>query len=293
MTAAGRTGCGDPKASGMGAPPPRGPYCPRRPDLDEVAVGFTFGCGGEGGGRRASLAAGAARRFGPAFREKSGIDRFPFFFIGTSVGGDGGGPDSASAHRLCKKAADRATNRGEMTDHRPPRADHDPDAERRFLQLVRDHERSLWGICRAYERDPEARRDLYQDVLVELWRSLPSFTGASSPGTWLYRVALNTALGHRRRRARAPEAVEADADLGERVADHRPGPADRLDRLERVDRLHDAIDRLGEVDRALVAMYLDERSYREMAEVLGISEGNVGVRLNRVRKTLGAMLEEV
>ena len=75
------------------------------------------------------------------------------------------------------------------------------DLEQTFLQLVRDNDARLWNICRVYAPDDDARKDLHQDMLVQLWRSLPSFAGQSMPGTWLYRVALNTALAQRRRTA--------------------------------------------------------------------------------------------
>ena len=143
-----------------------------------------------------------------------------------------------------------------------------------------------------YARDVEARKDLYQEIMFQLWRSLPSFAGASSIDTWVYRVALNTALTHVRHRSVQVETpldqdhVEA-ADLASLdAADDTP------DLGEQSERLYAAIDRLGDVDRMLVTMYLDDRSYREMAEVIGISESHVGVKLHRIRKALARSLAE-
>ncbi len=180
-----------------------------------------------------------------------------------------------------------------MTERRPSP---DRERERRFLALVHEHEGRLQRICRIYERDPEARQDLHQEILVQLWRALPSFAGESLPGTWLYRVALNTALGHRRREARRREVPMEDLAPGgveELHADGDPLPVESLVERERRELLHEAIERLDDTGKALVSMYLDECSYREMAEVLGISEGNVGVKLNRIRKALAARLEGV
>ena len=164
--------------------------------------------------------------------------------------------------------------------------------EQRFLALVRENDGRLRHICRVYARDVEARKDLYQEIMFQLWRSLPSFAGASSIDTWVYRVALNTALTHVRRRSVHVETpldqdhVEA-ADLALLdAADDTP------DLGEQSDRLYAAIDRLGDVDRMLVTMYLDDRSYREMAEVIGISESHVGVKLHRIRKALARSLAE-
>jgi RNA polymerase sigma-70 factor (ECF subfamily) len=159
-----------------------------------------------------------------------------------------------------------------------------------FLDLVREYDARLRRICRIYADDPESRKDLYQDILMQVWRTLPSFAGKSSPGTWLYRVALNTALDsarHRTVRSRAREREEVA------LRGQPPQRADeRVERTEAMERLYGAIGRLDEIDRALVLLHLDERSYREIADVLGISESNVGVRLHRAKARLARWLEE-
>lgn len=162
--------------------------------------------------------------------------------------------------------------------------------EQRFLGLVSENEPRLRRISRAYSRDRAESEDLYQEILVQLWRSLPTYRGESAPGTWVYRVALNTALGQRRRQAARPDGP-LDPRHAERVGGG-PRPDDGLERREQLDRLYGAIGQLPEVDRALVMMYLDDHSYREMAEVVGLSESNVGVRLHRIRKRLEAQLTE-
>jgi len=166
------------------------------------------------------------------------------------------------------------------------------DRERTFLSLVRANEARLRRICRVYARDDDSRKDLHQEILLQLWRSLPSFTGAASAHTWLYRVALNTALTHARRHPGRRE-MPLDDDVMH-AADSEPAiiDAELLEDGERLARLHAAIDLLGVVDKMLVTMYLDERSYREMADVLGISESNVGVKLHRVKKALARWLAE-
>jgi RNA polymerase sigma-70 factor (ECF subfamily) len=161
------------------------------------------------------------------------------------------------------------------------------DREQAFLELVRDNEVRLWRVCRVYEDDTESRRDLYQDILVQLWRAMPSFARRAQAGTWLYRVALNTALSHRRRQAGRHETRLADrAD----PVSGTPSAIEQLETAQRLERLHRAIHHLGEVDRMLVTMYLDDRSYREMADVVGISESNVGVKLHRIKRKLAALL---
>ena len=127
--------------------------------------------------------------------------------------------------------------------------------------------------------------------MLQAWQSLPRFQGRASSSTWLYRVALNTALGwHRkenRRQIRQQRIVELD-DLPLAGLD---SPQQAVQR-ELVDRLYAAIRQLNKTEAALVLLYLDDLSYRQMADVLGISESNVGVKLNRAKKTLGKLLNE-
>jgi RNA polymerase sigma-70 factor, ECF subfamily len=165
------------------------------------------------------------------------------------------------------------------------------EREQQFLTLIRSNEARLRRICRVYAFDAEARKDLQQEILLQIWRSLPSFTGASTPETWLYRVALNTALGFSRR-----QSVRREASLPPEAYENAEIATESLDTSmeseEQTARLHAAIERLGSVDRMLVTMYLDDRSYREMADVLGISENLVGVKLHRIRKALATFLTE-
>lgn len=162
--------------------------------------------------------------------------------------------------------------------------------DEQFTELIRENDARLRRICRVYARDPEQERDLYQDILVQVWRSLPSFRGDSAVETWLYRVALNTALGQRRERAtRRETSLQAQPQA---LRARTPAPDQAFESKQRLDRLHGAIDRLGDVEKALVAMYLDGRTYRDMADVLGISANNVGVKLHRIRKRLAAWMKE-
>lgn len=164
------------------------------------------------------------------------------------------------------------------------------DREDRYLRLVRENRGRLRRICRAYADSEAEEEDLFQEILLEAWRSLPSFEGRSKIDTWLYRVALNTALGHERKRDVRREARLQEDELP-RGSDP-PRPDAWAAERRRLDRLYQAIDRLDETDRALVLMYLDERSYAEMAEVLGLTENHVGVKLHRAKKKLSRWLTE-
>jgi len=165
------------------------------------------------------------------------------------------------------------------------------DPEARFRSWLAEHGGAVLRVARAYTLTAEDCQDLAQEILLQVWRSLPRFQDRASPSTWAYRVALNTAMGwhrkERRRRARQRPILEVEDLPG---AD--PDGPQHAARREVVERLHAAIRRLPGADAALVLLYLDGLSYRQMAEVLGISEGLVGVKLHRARRTLAGLMNE-
>ena len=152
-----------------------------------------------------------------------------------------------------------------------------------------EHGSSVMKVARAYTLTSDECQDLAQEILLQAWQSLPNFEGKASPATWFYRVALHTAMNwHRKdkpRRSRQQPllAVQVLAPPG---ADS----AEQALQRETVEQLYHAIHQLPKADAALVLLYLDDLSYREMAEVLGISESNVGVKLNRAKKALSALM---
>jgi RNA polymerase sigma-70 factor (ECF subfamily) len=152
-----------------------------------------------------------------------------------------------------------------------------------------EHSASVLKVARAYTLTSDECQDLAQEILLQAWRSLASFEGKASPATWFYRVALHTAMNWKRkdgpRRTKQQPLVEVQTVVT-------PGgdSAEQAQQRELVERLYAAIHQLPKGDAALVLLYLDELSYREMAEVLGISESNVGVKLNRAKKALGALM---
>ena len=150
--------------------------------------------------------------------------------------------------------------------------------QRRFLDLVTAHQRILHKVCNLYAEGPGDRQDLRQEILLQLWRSFPSFRGDAAVTTWMYRVALNTAL--LRRRKRRPEAPLPDPD---EVA---AAPRDDPEREHEVRALYACIRELPAVDRAIILLYLEEQSYDEIAGTMGLSRSNVSVRIVRAKKRL-------
>lgn len=167
----------------------------------------------------------------------------------------------------------------------------DSDRVALFRRWIADHGPAVSRIARAYTVDPEDGQDLVQEIALQVWRSLPTFDGRADSATWCYRVALNTALGcHRRERRRRGHQRPLGAVA--EPPDHSGGDAPLVEHREAIERLYDAIHRLPKADSALVLLHLDGLSYRQMAEVLGLTEANVGVKLTRARKALRTLLEE-
>ena len=166
----------------------------------------------------------------------------------------------------------------------------DEDHKSLFMNWLGEHGSSVMKVARAYTLSSDECQDLAQEILLQAWRSLPNFEGQASAATWFYRVALHTAMNwHRKdkpRRSRQQPFVEVHA-----VALDRADSADQALLRETVDQLYQAIHQLPKTDAALVLLYLDKLSYREMAEVLGISESNVGVKLNRAKKALSDLMK--
>ena len=162
--------------------------------------------------------------------------------------------------------------------------------ELRFRQWLGEYTGLLLKVVRSFAGEPADQDDLFQEVLLQVWLSLPNFRDDSKPTTWLYRVAFNTALTWKRteKKQRRNLTFLSVAD----VAVPSPPSAEAEESNRILDRLYAAIRALLPAKRALVVLFLDGFSYREIAEVVGISENNVGVSLNRIKKELAASVKE-
>ncbi|GAB4045101.1 RNA polymerase sigma factor [Spirosoma litoris] len=150
-----------------------------------------------------------------------------------------------------------------------------------FIQIVNTHAGILHKICRLYGKEEEDRKDLYQEIVLQLWRSFPTFRQEAQPSTWLYRVALNTAISLVRWQSRRITPVMLDNEL---LTDLQgPGTAEIDDQMHQ---FYKAVEYLSSIEKALVFLYLDGNSYDEIARIMGISNSNVGVKLNRIKAKL-------
>lgn len=164
------------------------------------------------------------------------------------------------------------------------------DHESTFRRWLDEHAGLLFKVVRSFAEGPNDADDLFQEILLQVWLSLPGFRAESKETTWLYRVALNTALAWKRRETKYRRRKRALTVASEFV-DRRAAADGTSATGEEVERLYAAIRALPRADRALVLLYLDQLTYGEMAEVIGISESNVGVRLHRIKQKLADQLK--
>ena len=153
-----------------------------------------------------------------------------------------------------------------------------------FVALIGENDALIRRICRMYMENEEDRKDLYQEIVLRLWKSMPTFRGDSSIGTWIYRVALNTAISYFRREKRKPTAVEISAEQ------QAPGGRFSPDVSEETRLLYRAIDKLTRIERALVLLYLDDKPYEEISGIMGITPNNLRVKMFRIREKLKAIM---
>ena len=152
--------------------------------------------------------------------------------------------------------------------------------ERQFAQTVNEHKRTIYTVCYMFSKDVDEVNDLFQEVLVNLWKGFESFEHRSDIKTWIYRVALNTCISIDRKKKRAASAkVSMDINLFE----------DCDEDTRQVDMLHKRISKLQPFDRAIVLLWLENLSYEEIGQIVGISTKNVSVRLYRIREQLKQM----
>jgi RNA polymerase sigma-70 factor, ECF subfamily len=166
-----------------------------------------------------------------------------------------------------------------------------PADEQPFLELVTENRDRILRVCRVYAWNAADQDDLYQEILCQIWRGLPALKENKFANTWLYRVAINTAISFVRKRAsRLDRVVHFDhADLTRTIESQQTADAKADDRMAS---LYNAIYQLNPVEKALVTLFLEDLTYEQIAEATGISASHVGVMLHRAKKKLSALMTE-
>lgn len=156
-----------------------------------------------------------------------------------------------------------------------------------FDDWLSKHKGLLFKVVRAYAFTTHDQEDLFQEITLQVWDSIPNFRQQSAVTTWLYRVALYSAIAWSKKEKK-------QTDIKQTLAGSGPALSKAVARNDpRLDWIYEQISKLDEIDRSLTLLLLDGFSYREMAEALGISESNVGVKINRIKKHLASLSFEV
>lgn len=150
----------------------------------------------------------------------------------------------------------------------------------KFVVEIDENKGIIFKVCNMYCRNREDKEDLFQDIILQLWRSYSSFKGESKFSTWIYRIAINTAITRLRKETKKEKFIEMDIDELQ-LPIYTASEED-----EKMELMYQAIDQLSEVEKAITMLYIDECNYKEMAEIIGISESNIGFKLNKIKAKL-------
>lgn len=167
------------------------------------------------------------------------------------------------------------------------------ERQKAFTADIQQHQALIFKVCHLYCNSQEDKQDLFQEIVFQLWKSYPSFRGEAKFTTWLYRIALNTAITSIRKNKlnRLTTYVDSWPVQLHRVGQFTEGGqlagADRGREIgEQVEQLNRAMTHLNDIEKSIVLLYLEERSYEEMEDILGISQNNLRVKMNRIKEKL-------
>ncbi len=152
------------------------------------------------------------------------------------------------------------------------------ERELEFTRLVREYKSTIYAVCYMFSNDSDEVADLFQDILVNMWKGFDKFRGESAPKTWIYRIAMNLCISADRKKRRSGEIVPLSVDID-------PYDDSGSD-ARQVRQLYSRINRLGLVDRAIILLWLEALSYDEIGGIIGISAKNVAVKLVRIKEQL-------
>ncbi len=155
------------------------------------------------------------------------------------------------------------------------------EKEKQFENLVREHKRTIYTVCYMFSKNSAEVDDLFQEILIRMWKGFDSFEKRSSARTWIYRVALNAAINNDRKERRRISTVPLTIDIDPYEADD---PS-----TQQIRQLYDRINKLDLIDRSLILLWLEGVTYEEIGAIIGITPSNVGVRLLRIKDKLVKM----
>ena len=159
------------------------------------------------------------------------------------------------------------------------------ELEHSFVTELERHQNIVHKVCRIYTNDRDSHNDLFQEITIQLWKAFPKFRGDSKFSTWMYRVALNTAITLYRKSKRRINTQEIDSIQFKIKADEYDDTQEQQLKV-----MYEAIKQLSDIEKALVFLYLEDKDYREISQTLGITEVNARVKMNRIKTKLKTIL---
>ncbi|CAN0586483.1 unnamed protein product, partial [Ectocarpus sp. 12 AP-2014] len=159
------------------------------------------------------------------------------------------------------------------------------ELEHKFVTELQDNQNIVHKVCTLYTNDRDSHNDLFQEITIQLWKAYPKFRGDAKFSTWMYRVALNTAITLYRKQKRRIDTADYESVIFKIKADE----YDETEELQ-LKLMYKAVKQLNDVDKALVFLYLEDKNYTEISETLGISEVNARVKMNRIKTKLRTIL---
>jgi RNA polymerase sigma factor (sigma-70 family) len=159
------------------------------------------------------------------------------------------------------------------------------ELEHQFVSNLERDQNIVHKICRIYTNDQASHKDLFQEITIQLWKAYPKFRGEAKFSTWMYRVALNTAITLYRKKKRGIQTQDYDSVHFRIKVDEYDDETE-----QRLSLMYNAVKELNDIDKALVFLYLENKNYKEISETMGISEVNARVKMNRVKTKLKKIL---
>lgn len=148
----------------------------------------------------------------------------------------------------------------------------------KFIKSINEHQKIIFKVCKLYRDNLEDQEDLFQEIVYQLWKSYPKFKGESKISTWMYRIAFNTAIVRFRKRKISVTNFDSIPE--------KYHPTLENSYPENEERLFKLLQKLNSIEKSIITLYLEDYNYKEIASIIGISESNVGVKLNRIKNKL-------
>lgn len=156
------------------------------------------------------------------------------------------------------------------------------------MSLISKHQNMIRKVAAIYYKNKADQEDAFQEIVLSLWKAYPTFEGRSKISTWIYRVALNTVLAGFRKVSNKVYHNRSDAELSEEIMEE-----GKKDLSEEISVLYQAIEGLSNIEKAIIMLYMEEKNYDDIADIMGMTKTNVGVKINRIKKKLRKLYKQV